>query len=132
MVLLTLDASSSTASVCVTRDDALLYESYLHNGRMHAAVLLPMVEDALRCAGLGIAEVDAFGCVVGPGSFTGVRIGVATVMGLAGDKPCAPVDALEALAARAFIDLRFASALALLCDSVAMAALTASRWSWVR
>ena len=50
MVLLTLDASSSTASVCVTRDDALLYESYLHNGRMHAAVLLPMVEDALRCA----------------------------------------------------------------------------------
>ena len=48
MVLLTLDASSSTASVCVTRDDALLYESYLHNGRMHAAVLLPMVEDALR------------------------------------------------------------------------------------
>ena len=100
MVLLTLDASSSTASVCVTRDDALLYESYLHNGRMHAAVLLPMVEDALRCAGLGIAEVDAFGCVVGPGSFTGVRIGVATVMGLAGDKPCAPVDALEALAAQ--------------------------------
>ena len=100
MVLLTLDASSSTASVCATRDDALLYESYLHNGRMHAAVLLPMVEDALRCAGLGIAEVDAFGCVVGPGSFTGVRIGVATVMGLAGDKPCAPVDALEALAAQ--------------------------------
>ena len=100
MVLLTLDASSSTASVCVTRDDALLYESYLHNGRMHAAVLLPMVEDALRCAGLGIAEVDAFACVVGPGSFTGVRIGVATVMGLAGDKPCAPVDALEALAAQ--------------------------------
>ena len=100
MVLLTLDASSSTASVCVTRDDALLYESYLHNGRMHAAVLLPMVEDALRCAGLGLEDVDGFACVVGPGSFTGVRIGVATVMGLAGDKPCAPVDALEALAAQ--------------------------------
>ena len=100
MVLLTLDASSSTASVCVTRDDALLYESYLHNGRMHAAVLLPMVEDALRCAGLELEDVDGFACVVGPGSFTGVRIGVATVMGLAGDKPCAPVDALEALAAQ--------------------------------
>ena len=100
MVLLTLDASSSTASVCVTRDDALLYESYLHNGRMHAAVLLPMVEDALRCAGLELRDVDGFACVVGPGSFTGVRIGVATVMGLAGDKPCAPVDALEALAAQ--------------------------------
>lgn len=100
MVLLTLDASSSTASVCVTRDDALLYESYLHNGRMHAAVLMPMVEDALRCAGLEITDVDVFGCVVGPGSFTGVRIGVATVMGLAGDKPCAPVDGLEALAAQ--------------------------------
>ena len=100
MVLLTLDASSATASVSVTRDDTLLSESYLHNGRMHAAVLLPMAEEALRAAGLAVQDVDVFGCVVGPGSFTGVRIGVATVMGLAGDKPCAPVDGLEALAAQ--------------------------------
>ncbi len=101
MILLTLDASSSTASVCVTRDDKVLYEGYLNNGLTHSSFLLPMVEDAMKYAGLDIDAVDVFGCVVGPGSFTGVRIGVATVMGLAGDKPCAPVDGLEALAAQA-------------------------------
>ena len=96
-----LDASSSSASVCVLKEDKLLYESYLNNGLTHSASLMPMVEDAMRHAGVDIADIDLFGCVVGPGSFTGVRIGVATVMGLAGDKPCAPVDGLEALAAQA-------------------------------
>ena len=101
MIQLMLDASSSSASVCVLKDDKLLYESYLNNGLTHSASLMPMVEDAMRHAGVDIAEIDLFGCVVGPGSFTGVRIGVATVMGLAGDKPCAPVDGLEALAMQA-------------------------------
>lgn len=101
MNLLMLDASSSSASVCIARPDALIYESYLNNGLTHSSSLMPMVEDALRHAGLDVGEIDVFGCVVGPGSFTGVRIGVATVMGLAGDKPCAPVDGLEALAAQA-------------------------------
>jgi tRNA threonylcarbamoyladenosine biosynthesis protein TsaB len=101
MVLLTLDASSSTASACVTRDDRVLYEGYLNNGLTHSSFLMPMAENAMKYAGVEIGEIDAFGCVVGPGSFTGVRIGVATVMGLAGDKPCAPVDGLEALAAQA-------------------------------
>lgn len=100
MNLLMLDASSSSASVCIARPDALIYESYLNNGLTHSSSLMPMVEDALRHAGLDVGEIDVFGCVVGPGSFTGVRIGVATVMGLAGDKPCAPVDGLEALAAQ--------------------------------
>lgn len=99
-----LDASSSSASVCVLKDDKLLYESYLNNGLTHSASLMPMVEDAMRHACVDIADIDLFGCVVGPGSFTGVRIGVATVMGLAGDKPCAPVDGLEALAAQASFD----------------------------
>lgn len=101
MNLLMLDASSSSASVCIARPDALIFESYLNNGLTHSSSLMPMVEDALRHAGLDAGDIDVFGCVVGPGSFTGVRIGVATVMGLAGDKPCAPVDGLEALAAQA-------------------------------
>ena len=94
MNLLMLDASSSSASVCIARPDALIYESYLNNGLTHSSSLMPMVEDALRHAGLDVGDIDVFGCVVGPGSFTGVRIGVATVMGLAGEKPCAPVDGL--------------------------------------
>ena len=101
MIFLTLDASSSSASVSVTKDDVLVYESYLNNGLTHSSGLMPMVEDALRHAGLDIAQIDVFGCVVGPGSFTGVRIGVSTVKALAhaANKPCVAVDALEALAA---------------------------------
>ena len=101
MIQLMLDASSSAASVCIVKDDRLLYESYLNNGLTHSSSLMPMVEDAMRHAGVEMEQIDLFGCVVGPGSFTGVRIGVATVMGLAGDKPCAPVDGLEALAMQA-------------------------------
>ncbi len=100
MIQLMLDASSSSASVCILDDGRLTYESYLRNGLTHSQSLMPMVEDALRYANLSISDVELFGCVVGPGSFTGVRIGVATVMGLAGDKMCAPVDGLEALAAQ--------------------------------
>ena len=80
MIFLTLDASSSSASVSVTKDDVLVYESYLNNGLTHSSGLMPMVEDALRHAGLDIAQIDVFGCG-GAGSFTGVRIGVATVKG---------------------------------------------------
>lgn len=101
MILMTLDASSSAASVCLTRDEALIYECFLDNGMTHSSHMMPMVEDALRHADLDIDDIDVFACVVGPGSFTGVRIGVATVMGLAGDKPCAPIDGLEALGLQA-------------------------------
>lgn len=101
MIQLMLDASSSAASVCIVKDGRLLYESYLNNGLTHSSSLMPMVEDAMRHAGVEMEQIDLFGCVVGPGSFTGVRIGVATVMGLAGEKPCAPVDGLEALAVQA-------------------------------
>ena len=100
MIFLTLDASSSSASVSVTKDDVLVYESYLNNGLTHSSGLMPMVEDALRHAGLDIAQIDVFGCVVGPGSFTGVRIGVSTAKGLAwgAQKPAIGVSTLEAMA----------------------------------
>ena len=61
MIFLTLDASSSSASVSVTKDDVLVYESYLNNGLTHSSGLMPMVEDALRHAGLDIAQIDVFG-----------------------------------------------------------------------
>ena len=101
MKTLILDASSSSASVACAEDEKLLYEGYLNNGLTHSSHLMPLVEDAMKYAGLDISDIDLFGCVVGPGSFTGVRIGVATVKGLMGDKKCVEIDGLHALALQA-------------------------------
>ena len=71
-----------------------------NNGNTHSETILPMIEQALASAGLEISDIDLFACSGGPGSFTGVRIGVATLKGLAfgSDKPCVAVSTLEALA----------------------------------
>ena len=67
----------------------------------HSQSILPMTEEAFRHTGLEVGQTDFFAVTIGPGSFTGVRIGVSTVKGLAhaAGKPCVPVDALEAMAA---------------------------------
>jgi tRNA threonylcarbamoyladenosine biosynthesis protein TsaB len=72
----------------------------LNTGNTHSQTLLPMIESALKCAEWEIDDLDLFAVSNGPGSFTGVRIGVATVRGLAFGKniPCAGVSTLEALA----------------------------------
>ena len=100
MIFLTLDASSSSASVSVTKDDVLVYESYLNNGLTHSSGLMPMVEDMLKNAEIPLDSVDLLAVAHGPGSFTGIRIGVSTVKGLAwaANKPCTGVSTLEAMA----------------------------------
>lgn len=72
---------------------------HLDNGNTHSETLLPMVESVLRCTGKTVDDIDLFAVSAGPGSFTGVRIGVATVKGLAfgKGKPCVGVSTLEAL-----------------------------------
>ncbi len=79
--------------------DRVCSEFTAQNRNTHSASLMPMVEAALTAAGTEIGELDAIAAVTGPGSFTGVRIGVATAKGLAHGAgiPCIPVDALEAL-----------------------------------
>ena len=100
MRILALDSSATVASVALCEDGRLLSEYTLNNKNTHSETLLPMVEDVLSHFGLGIADVDAFAASAGPGSFTGVRIGAATLKGLAfgSDKPCIEVSTLEAIA----------------------------------
>lgn len=100
MNLLAVDTSGPVAGVSVIKEDQVVYEAMAMNKFTHSASLLPMVEEALAHAGTELSQMDAFGVTVGPGSFTGVRIGVSTVKGLAhgAGKPCIAVDALEALA----------------------------------
>ena len=100
MKILALDSTAKVASVALCEDELLLGELTLNNGNTHSQTLLPMVEFLLNKFELSPADIDLFAAAVGPGSFTGVRIGAATVKGLAfGRKaPCAGVSTLEALA----------------------------------
>ena len=100
MKILSLDSSATVATVALTEDGKLLAEYTLNNGNTHSETLLPMVESVLTSYGIGISDVDAFAATTGPGSFTGVRIGAATIKGLAfgSKKPCVSVSTLEAIA----------------------------------
>lgn len=104
MKILAVDTSGPVAGVAVLRDGALAYEATAVNKMTHSVNMMPMVEEALNRSGMTIEEIDLFAAVVGPGSFTGVRIGVSAVKGMAhgAGKPCIGVDALESLAAGLF------------------------------
>jgi tRNA threonylcarbamoyladenosine biosynthesis protein TsaB len=87
--------------VALMKDGAIVYEAQLVSGRTHSQRVMPMVDTALSMSDMQMSDIDLFGAVLGPGSFTGVRIGVSTVKALAhaAGKPCIGVDALHALAA---------------------------------
>lgn len=103
MLILALDSTAVVASVALCRDETPIASFHIKNGNTHSETLLPMVETVLKTAGYSVDDVDLFACSVGPGSFTGVRIGVATIKGLAfgKNKPCIGVSTLEALALNA-------------------------------
>ncbi len=100
MIVLGIDASSDAAAVGIVADGVLLCEYTLNNGKNHSVKLLPMVEEVLLKTGITFPEIDAYACGVGPGSFTGVRIGVATIKGFAQSyqKPVVPISSLQILA----------------------------------
>ena len=100
MKILSLDSSALVASVALCEDDKVLAEYTINNGNTHSETLLPMVESLLSFFSMKIDDVDLFAVSAGPGSFTGVRIGAATLKGLAfgSGKPCVEVSTLEALA----------------------------------
>ena len=99
MKLLVIDTSGPVCGVAVMEDEKVLCEYTAQNRNTHSANLMPMTEAALASAGIAVCDLDAVAAVTGPGSFTGVRIGVATAKGLAHGVgiPCIAVDALESL-----------------------------------
>lgn len=100
MITLAIDTTSKTASCALTRDGRLLGVSTVDGILTHSETMLPMIEQLIKNLSLTVADVDIFAVTEGPGSFTGVRIGVAAIKGLAFDsgKPCVGVSTLEALA----------------------------------
>jgi len=103
MITLGVDTSAVFVSIAIVRDGILLGETFTRSGQGHSTLLLPMIDALLRDCGLAVADVDRFAVTRGPGSFTGVRIGAATVKGLgaARGRLCAGVSTLAAMAAGA-------------------------------
>ena len=98
--VLAIDTSGPVAGCAVLKDGKIVHQTVMNHGLTHSETIMPAVDAALEGAGTGCGDVDVFAAVAGPGSFTGVRIGVCAAKGLAHavGKPCAAIHALEALA----------------------------------
>ena len=100
MKILALETSAKSASAAVVENGTVLASAYQCSGLTHSRTLMPMVEDMLRNSELKAQDMDAIAVAAGPGSFTGLRIGVSAVKGLAWalEKPCCAVSTLEGMA----------------------------------
>ena len=103
MKVLALETSAKSVSVAVTEDGKVLASSYQNIGLTHSVTLMPLLDGMLKNAGLSLADMELLAVAAGPGSFTGLRIGVSALKGLAWaeDKPCCGVSTLEAMAQNA-------------------------------
>ena len=100
MLILAFETSAKAGSVALLRDGCLLAEYFQNNGQTHSRTLMKMAQDMLENCDLTPQDVDAVACAAGPGSFTGVRIGLAAAKGFAwaGELPCYGVSTLEGMA----------------------------------
>ena len=100
MKILALESSATACSVALCEDEALIAQSFQNNGLTHSRTLMPMAVSLLDNCGTALDAVELIAVAAGPGSFTGLRIGVAAAKGLAwpGNKPCAACSTLESMA----------------------------------
>lgn len=99
-LILAVDTSAKPVSCALAQDDRVLASFYANTGLTHSQTLMPMIENLLKVTEYTVADLDAVAVNAGPGSFTGVRIGVSAVKGLAftNDLPCISVSTLESMA----------------------------------
>ena len=100
MVILGVDCSSKQSSVCVMKDEKVLYTAVQATNTTHSQNFLPMIQGALTVCGMTPRDVELYAVTTGPGSFTGLRIGMAAIKGMASanNTPCIGVSSLKALA----------------------------------
>jgi tRNA threonylcarbamoyl adenosine modification protein YeaZ len=100
MIVLSIDSATESASCAILDNEKLLGEVSLNNKKQHSVVLMPLVDSLLKNLQLTIKDIDGFVISKGPGSFTGLRIGMSMVKGLSqgSNKPFASVSSLDALA----------------------------------
>lgn len=100
MIILSVDSSSSTATCALVKEDKILGEINLNDKKEHSVILMDLIDSLLSRCNLTLDDVDGFAISEGPGSFTGLRIGMATIKGLAfgSNKPCLAISTLDTLA----------------------------------
>ena len=100
MLTLGIDTTATAASAALVKNGEILSEFNIRIGLQHSRTLMPMIESVFSCCGIPFSQVERIAVTVGPGSFTGVRIGVSAVKGLAfpGNIPCVGLSTLEVLA----------------------------------
>jgi len=100
MIILAVDSSSKVATVALIKDEKLLGEITLNDKKEHSVILMNIIQDLLKHNNLSIDDIDGYVVSKGPGSFTGLRIGMATIKGLSfgSNKPYVSVSSLDALA----------------------------------
>lgn len=100
MIILSIDSSSKVATAALMKDNKLLGEITLNDKKEHSVILMSIIENLLKANNLNIDDIDGYVVSKGPGSFTGLRIGMATVKGLSlgSNKPYVSVSSLDALA----------------------------------
>ena len=100
MLIFGIDTCCNAATAALLEGDTLIAQTVINHGKTHSQIMMSAVEDMFKGAQISPKEVDIFAAATGPGSFTGVRIGVATAkaMAQAANKPCVAVSTLEALA----------------------------------
>lgn len=100
MIVLSIDSSSKVATVAILNDDTLLGEYIINNKREHSVLIMDMISKLLKDCNLDISDIDGYVVSKGPGSFTGLRIGMATIKGLSrgSGKPYISISSLDALA----------------------------------
>ncbi len=100
MRILAIESSATACSVAVCQGETLLAQHFIHSGLTHSKTLLPMISNVLDASEITLQQMDYIAVAVGPGSFTGLRIGLSTVKGLAwaSDIPCIPCSTLGSMA----------------------------------
>jgi len=100
LLILALETSAKSVSTAVVKDGVPLAYSYQNTGLTHSRTLMPLVDSMLKNSNLSLSDMDLLAVSNGPGSFTGLRIGVSALKGLAwsAEKPCVGVSTLEAMA----------------------------------
>ncbi len=100
MKILSISTSSNISSVAINEDEKLILELNISNNKTHSETLIPQVEELLKKTNLNLSQIDLIACDIGPGSFTGIRIGIASAKAIAEslDIPITSVSSLEALA----------------------------------
>ena len=100
MRILGIDSSAKSASAAITQDGKILSSFFINTGLTHSQTLMPMIDNVLKCADISLNDIDLIAVNKGPGSFTGIRIGVAAAKGLADTSKlmCCGVSTLESMA----------------------------------